>query len=106
MVGLRVNNQEHPRKGTAIKTVRLFALAMADIASAAREVLLAMSVTPGMAVMQEMFEAEITEACGPQGKQPGAARGAPGAEKGSIIRLAYGRCGWWRPAVRDRRGRA
>jgi hypothetical protein len=41
MVGLRVNDQEHPRKGTAMKTVRLFALAMADIASAAREVLLA-----------------------------------------------------------------
>ena len=46
-----------------MKTVRLFAPAMADIARATREGLLAMSVAAGMAVMQAMFEAEITEAC-------------------------------------------
>jgi transposase-like protein len=44
------------------------ALAMGDIAGAAREGLLAMSVAAGMAVMAAMFEAEITEACGPKGK--------------------------------------
>src|SRR5216117_4049460 len=44
------------------------ALAMADIAGAAREGLMAMSVAAGMAVMAAMFEAEITEACGPKGK--------------------------------------
>lgn len=44
------------------------ALAMADIAGAAREGLLAMSVVAGMAVMAAMFEAEITKACGPKGK--------------------------------------
>jgi putative transposase len=43
-------------------------LAMTDIAGAAREGLLAMSVAPGMAVMAAMFEAEIAEACGPKGK--------------------------------------
>ena len=43
-------------------------LAMTDIAGAAREGLLAMSVAAGMAVMQAMFEAEIAEACGPKGK--------------------------------------
>jgi hypothetical protein len=37
------------------------ALAMRDIAGAAREGLLAMSVAAGLAVMQAMFEAEITE---------------------------------------------
>jgi hypothetical protein len=43
-------------------------LAMSDIAGAAREGLLAMSVAAGMAVMAAMFEAEIAEACGPKGK--------------------------------------
>ena len=53
-------------------------LALAEIASAAREGLLAMSVAAGMAVMRAMFDAEITVACGPKGKhdlRPG--RGAP-----------------------------
>jgi putative transposase len=43
-------------------------LAMTDIAGAAREGLLAMSVAAGMAVMQAMFEAEIAEVAGPKGK--------------------------------------
>ena len=38
---------------------------LTDIAGAAREGLLAMSVAAGMAVMQAMFDAEITAACGP-----------------------------------------
>ena len=37
-------------------------LALADIAAVAREGLLAMSVAAGMAVMQTMFEAEVTGA--------------------------------------------
>ncbi len=60
-------------------------LAMADIAGAAREGLLAMSVAAGMAVMAAMFEAEITEACGPKGKHDAkraAVRHGPG--KGSV----------------------
>ncbi|QZY48321.1 IS256 family transposase, partial [Mycolicibacterium austroafricanum] len=44
------------------------ALAMTDIADAAREGLMAMSVAAGMAVMAAMFEAEITEIAGPKGK--------------------------------------
>jgi putative transposase len=43
-------------------------LALADIAGAAREGLLAMSVAAGMAVMQAMFEAEITAVTGPKGR--------------------------------------
>ena len=38
-------------------------LAMADIAGAAREGLLAMSVAAGLAVMQAMFVAEIAGVC-------------------------------------------
>ena len=41
-------------------------LAVGDIAGAAREGLLAMSVAAGMAVMQAMFDAEIAAACGPR----------------------------------------
>jgi putative transposase len=43
-------------------------LAMTDIAGAAREGLLAMSVAAGMAVMQALFEAEIAGVAGPKGK--------------------------------------
>ena len=61
------------------------ALAMSDIAGAAREGLLAMSVAAGMAVMAAMFDAEIAEACGPKGKH-NQRRGAVrhGSEKGSV----------------------
>src|SRR4051794_8251511 len=43
-------------------------LALSDIAGAARDGLLAMSVAAGLAVMQAMFDAEITAACGPKGR--------------------------------------
>src|SRR5436190_5057282 len=61
-------------------------LALTDIAGAAREGLLAMSVAAGMAVMQAMFDAEITAACGPTGKHDpdrGAVR--HGAGRGSVV---------------------
>ena len=58
---------------------------MTDIAEAAREGLLAMSVAAGMAVMAAMFEAEITEIAGPKGKHnPGRAAVRHGTEKGSV----------------------
>lgn len=61
------------------------ALAMADVAGAAREGLLAMSVAAGMAVMAAMFEAEIAGVCGPKGKHdPGRAAVRHGAGKGSV----------------------
>lgn len=43
-------------------------VALTDIAGAAREGLLAMSVAAGLVVMQAMFEAEITAVCGSKGK--------------------------------------
>ena len=60
-------------------------LALTDIAVAAREGLLAMSVAAGMAVMAAMFEAEITEIAGPKGKHnPERVAVRHGAEKGSV----------------------
>src|SRR6185295_7635031 len=43
-------------------------LALTDIAGAAREGLMAMSVAAGLAVMAAMFDAEISQACGPKGR--------------------------------------
>jgi transposase-like protein len=61
------------------------ALAMSDIAGAAREGLLAMSVAAGLAVMQTIFEAEVTEIAGPKDKHnPERVAVRHGAEKGSV----------------------
>ena len=60
-------------------------LAMTDIAGAAREGLLAMSVAAGMAVMRVMFEAEMAEACGPKGTHdPNRAAVRHGSGPGSV----------------------
>ena len=60
-------------------------LAMTDIAGAAREGLLAMSVAAGMAVMQAMFEAEIAGVAGPKGKHdPNRAAVRHGSGSGSV----------------------
>src|SRR3954454_15664421 len=61
-------------------------LALTDIAGAAREGLLAMSVAAGMAVMQTMFEAEIAAACGPKGRHdPDRAAVRHGVGRGSVV---------------------
>src|SRR3954464_400687 len=61
-------------------------LALTDIAGAAREGLLAMSVAAGMAVMQTMFTAEIAAACGPKGRHdPGRAVVRHGTGRGSVV---------------------
>lgn len=60
-------------------------LALADIAGAAREGLLALSVATGLSVMQAMFEAEITAAAGPKGKHdPDRTAVRHGSEQGSV----------------------
>jgi len=60
-------------------------LALAEVAGVAREGLLAMSVAAGMAVMQTMFDAEISAACGPRGKHdPDRAAVRHGAGRGSV----------------------
>src|SRR5256885_4926951 len=84
-------------------------LALTDIAGAAREGLLAMSVAAGMAVMRAMFDAEITAVCVPRGKHDprpgrGASRRRPrvggagrAAGTGEPATGPYYR--WWRGAV-------
>jgi transposase-like protein len=60
-------------------------LVFADIAGAAREGLLAMSVAAGLAVMQAMFEAEITAVTGPKGKHdPDRTAVRHGSGRGSV----------------------
>jgi len=60
-------------------------LAMTDIAGAAREGLMAMSVAAGMAGMAALFEAEIAEVCGPKGMHNrGRAAVRHGSGKGSV----------------------
>jgi putative transposase len=61
-------------------------LALVDLAGAARDGLLAMSVAAGMAVMQAMFDAEITAACGPKGQHdPDRVAVRHGAGEGSVV---------------------
>src|SRR3974390_25399 len=104
MVGLRGNVPRTPRKeGTAMKTVPTIrvadttdavvlpdlpeeiALVMTDVAGAAREGLLAMSVAAGMAVMQALFEGEIAAAAGPKRRHdPNRAAVRHGGGRGSV----------------------
>jgi transposase-like protein len=60
-------------------------LAIADVAVAAREGLLAMSVAAGMAVMAAMLDAEVAAVCGPKGKHDaGRVAVRHGTEAGSV----------------------
>ena len=80
-------------------------LALTDIAGAAREGLLAMSVAAGMAVMQAMFEAETAAACGPKGKHdPDRTAVRHGTGKGSVT-LGGRRVPVARPRARTLDGR-
>jgi putative transposase len=79
-------------------------LALADIAGAARDGLLAMSVAAGMAVMQAMFEAEITAACGPRGQHdPHRTAARHGTGDGSVV-LGGRRVSVTRPRARTTDG--
>jgi putative transposase len=61
-------------------------LALADVALAARERAVAISVAAGLAVMRAMFEAEITAACGPKGRHDSdRAATRHGTERGSVV---------------------
>jgi putative transposase len=86
-----VIRQEHPKEGdrsASDESARLpeeVRLALTDIAGAAREGLLAVSVATGLAVMQAMFEAEITAIAGPKGKHnPERTAVRHGAGRGSV----------------------
>jgi Transposase, Mutator family len=80
---VHVVRQEHA--GRVVELPEEVSLALAEIAVVAREGLLAMSVAAGMAVMQTMFEAEITAAAGQKGKHnPARTAVRHGTEKGSV----------------------
>src|ERR1700682_4100505 len=76
------------------------ALAMTDIAGVAREGLLAMSVAAGMAVMAAMFEAEMTEACGPKGKHDATRAAVRHGHGGGSVTLGGRRGAGARPPAR------
>jgi putative transposase len=60
-------------------------LALGDIAGAAREGLLALSVAAGLAVLQTVIEAEVSDVAGPKGKHdPGRVAVRHGSAKGSV----------------------
>jgi len=59
---------------------------LGDVAATAREELLALSVAAGMAVMQAMFEQEITAVVGPKGRHDGERVAVcHGTERGSVV---------------------
>lgn len=65
---------------------RTLQLALADITNVAREGLLAMSVATGLAVMQAMFDDDITAIAGPKGKHnPDRTAVRHGSEHGSVV---------------------
>ena len=84
-------------------TVRL---AMDDLAATMREGLLAMAVTAGLGVMQELMAESVTALCGPKGKhQPDRAAVRHGSEAGSVT-LGGRRVPVRRPRVRSADGAA
>jgi putative transposase len=79
--------------------------ALGDLAGAAKEGLLALSVGVGLGVMHELMEAEVTEVCGPKGKHdPGRSATRWSAERGSVT-LGGRRVSVGRPRMRTPDGR-
>ena len=75
-------------------------VAMAEIAGAAKEGLLALAVSTGLQVMTAMFDEDVTRLCGPDGKHnPGRAGYRHGTEAGSVT-LGGRRIPVTRPRVR------
>jgi putative transposase len=80
-------------------------LAVADIATVAREGLLAMSVAAGLRVVAALLDAEVTAACGPKhAKQPERAARRHGSAPGSLV-LGSRRVPVDRPRARTLDGR-
>src|SRR5512142_826060 len=79
-------------------------LALADIAGAAREGLLAMSVAAGMAVMQAMLEAEVTGVAGPKGRHDPDRAAVRHATASGSVTMGGRRVPMTRPRVRTTDG--
>lgn len=90
--------------GAASNTPDRLELAMTDIAEAAREGLLAMSVAAGMAVMHELMEEEVSALAGPKGAHdPRRLVYRHGHEDGQVT-LGARRVRVRRPRIRKKRG--
>lgn len=90
--------------GAASKPPDRLELAMMDIAEAAREGLLAMSVAAGMAVMHELMEEEVSALAGPKGAHdPRRVVYRHGHEDGQVT-LGARRVKIRRPRIRKKRG--
>jgi hypothetical protein len=80
-------------------------IALSEVATSAREGLLAMSVATGLKVMAAMMEAEVTELAGPRGKHdPNRAVGRHGSARTSVT-LGSRRVPVTRPRARTTDGR-
>jgi putative transposase len=95
-----MKNYQTEELAAAIALPESVNVAMADIAGALREGLLAMAVGAGLSVMQALMEESVSSLCGPKGKHdPGRGAVRHGAEEGSVT-LGGRRVGVRRPRVR------
>lgn len=90
--------------GVASETDDRLQLALTDIAQVAREGLLAMSVTVGLAVMDELMEAEATALAGPKGAHDPDREAYRHGHTAGEVTLGARRLGIWRPRLRKKRG--
>lgn len=89
-----------PEQATAADLPQSVQLALGDLAGAAREGLLALSVGVGLGVMHELMAAELDEVVGPKGKHdPERSAHRHGTERGSVT-LGGRRVSVKRPRVR------
>jgi transposase-like protein len=79
-------------------------LALTDIAGAAREGLLAMSVNVGLAVMDELMEAEVREIAGPKGAHNHKREVFRHGHTGGEVTLGARRVWMRRPRIRKKNG--
>jgi putative transposase len=95
-----MKNYQTEELAAAIALPESVNVAMADIAGALREGLLAMAVGAGLSVMQALMEESVSSLCGPKGKHdPGRGAVRHGAEEGSVTHGGR-RVGVRRPRVR------
>ncbi len=76
-------------------------MALGDLADAAREGLLALSVGVGLGVVHELMEAEVTEVCGPKGKNDPARTATRHGHEDGKVTLGGRRSAVSRPRMRS-----
>src|SRR3954466_15157869 len=77
--------------------------ALGELAGAAKEGLLALSVGVGLGVLHELMAAEVEEVVGPKGRHdPDRSAGRHGHDAGEVTRGGGGRCAPAMPRARSR----